>query len=941
MYTVPKEGSNNNTTNSGYANSSNSNSSVKSLVAVKAEIENLTVTDIDVKGELNIDNIDTTTVNAESVNSTNVNGKKIKTGKWIIEEDGEPNLLFHTELDKTFKVKPAETEVLSVSKDATKISNKLDLTNESLGSSVEMGTSAVESNNTNLKSIKEDGFYLTDNNNQVAVGISDNYVQLGTDIGSPNFTSGLVGWKIQPDGSAEFQNIKVNGSMNVFTITYNEMKATNGILIVTDTDSINSVIHNDSTEADIYTFTLSEYPVFTVDDIIKLQYKTSSFDIISIVFLVLEVNAETNSIKCQALYEHTSFMTSCLGKYLIRIGNKTDENRQNIIKINPYDGGYIDFIKGCNSYNDLTTYNDNGSLTDVNVGLSSATRLGNLNGVVHSGKNLEGYGLYSENAFLTGEIENVNGKWALKNDGSGTLASGAIQWGEDGSLVIKIGNKNVATIGDIEESEKKSEAKIEANNDSIIATVESDFSKAGINISSDKVEIIGGTLKSDDNSWYLTNDKSKIGGFNIDKTELTSDYGTTDSNNAYAPNLTLNGVEGSITLEDEDKILNLGTGEVTATINTVQTISETISNPIADTTLIKPLLFSQGNGTDKSTYDLTQYNWFVNNESYISAFTGKVNMIVSSESGNPLYYTKIVEHQIYNSADKDTLLRIYIKRVGSYATSGLFHFEIEKFELVEGSTTTEISYSDLQNNYRFALSFKHATAASTRPEDIYMHFSYVPDIQLIKNTDFRQIEKITLEETYNYLDGDTYRQDTHKVSMVVNWSITAKSNSKTSSTISSKGLHYYFNEGTYNSQMSFIPDTTNINNNGNGVRFDGQGVQKLHNNVSTTFDGGFFIMYQGNDYVIDTHYLIPANVNSIVFKLNQANGTYYFTMPENVEAGQRIYVKVMSSTNVTLCGQFVNADNNTDSSIHENYSLNERPIIFLYTGSYWIAFYCG
>lgn len=940
MYAVPKEGGNNNST--GFANnSSNNNNSVKSLVAVDAEIENLQVTNIDVKGELNIDNIDTTTVNAESVNATNLKGKKIETGKWIIEEDIEPNLVIHSEVDKTFKVKPSETEVLVVSKNETKISNKLDLTNESVGTSIEMGTSKAESMNTNLKSIREDGFYITDNNNHVAVGIANNYVQIGTETGSPNFKSGLVGWKIQPDGSAEFQNIKVNGNMDLFTITYNEMKGTNGILLVTDTDSIKSVIHNESTEADIYTFTLSEYPVFQVDDIIKLQYKTTATNIISIVFLVLEVDSETNSIKCQAPYEHSAFMTSCVGKYLIRIGNKTDENRQTIIKINPYDGGYIDFIKGCNSFNDLASYNNNGILTDVNVGLSSVTRLGKLDGVVHSGKALDGYGLYSENAYLTGEIENVNGTWALKHDGSGSLANGAIQWGEDGTLTIRIGNKNVATIGDIEESEKKTEAKIEANNESIVATVESNFSKAGINITDNKVEIIGGTLKSDDNSWYLTNDESKIGGFNVDNSELTSDYGTTDSNNVYAPNLTLNGVQGSITLEDTDKILNINTDDVDAAINTVQTISETVSSPISDTTLIKPLFFSQGNGTDNTTYDLTKYNWFVQDESYISEFSGKVNMIVSPESGNPLYYTKMVEHQMYNSADKNTLLRIYINRVGNYENSGFFHFEVGKYEIVEGTKVTEISYSELQKKYRFALSFRHATAASTRPEDIYMHFSYVPDAALISNTNFRQIEKITLEETYNYLNNDQFRQDTHASSMVVNWSITAKSNAKTSSVISSKGLHYYFNQGTYNSQMSFVHDTTNINNDGNGVRFDSNGVVKLYKNKDTTFDGGFFKMYQGGEYVINVNYPIPANVNSIVFKLNQANGNYYFSMPENVEAGHRIYVKLMSPTNVVLTGQFVNADKYTDSAIHSDFTLNERSMFFLYTGSYWILFYCG
>jgi len=113
----------------------------------------------------------------------------------------------------------------------------------------------------------------------------------------------------------------------------------------------------------------------------------------------------------------TTFRTvdpaTATGEYLIRIGNRTDTNRQTIIKLNPYDGGYIDFMTGLSSPTRLAS---NDSIADT---LPTATRIGNLSGVVYKGTSLEGYGLFSDNAYLSGAIRNLAGKWELNADGSG------------------------------------------------------------------------------------------------------------------------------------------------------------------------------------------------------------------------------------------------------------------------------------------------------------------------------------------------------------------------------------------------------------------------------------------------------------------------------------------------------------------------------------------
>jgi hypothetical protein len=137
----------------------------------------------------------------------------------------------------------------------------------------------------------------------------------------------------------------------------------------------------------------------------------------------------------------TTFRTvdpeSASGQYLIRIGNKTDANRQTIIKLNPYDGGYIDFMTGLNAPDKLASNNS------VQASLPTACRIGNLAGVAYKGTTLEGYGLFSDNAYLTGAIKNLENKWSLNADGSGQVANKHIEWDAEGNLTIKIGNTSL------------------------------------------------------------------------------------------------------------------------------------------------------------------------------------------------------------------------------------------------------------------------------------------------------------------------------------------------------------------------------------------------------------------------------------------------------------------------------------------------------------------
>ena len=466
LYTVSK---NNNTGgNVIYSSGSSSGtSSSKAINAIEGNIENLTSQTIYVSDKItaknaNIDNIFGDVINSSYISSYYIVSDDINTNSifayttgtnklnfsyWSINEDTNNNLLIHSEYDKQLSILPNNIDVLDVMSDKVKINKTLDLTNEIEGTNVYLGGQKLLENNTNIKSIEEQGFYICDENNNIALGISGNYVQAGADIGSPNFFSGVQGWRIQPDGTGEFQNLKVNGNLDVFVLTYNEMRATNGILLVTDagciTDAISKIIDNVS----YWIFTIDEFPPFAIDDYVQLQYRSDETRIFSFKGIVTAINQDgKNTVRVLPLSGFagegtstddrgvTTFRTvdteTCSGEYLIRIGNKTDANRQTIIKLNPYDGGYIDFMKGLNSENALAP----------NTDLPVATRLGNLTGVVYKGTKLNGYGLFSDNAYLTGAIKNLKDKWALNDDGSGNLAGEHIKWDKDGNLTIKLGD---------------------------------------------------------------------------------------------------------------------------------------------------------------------------------------------------------------------------------------------------------------------------------------------------------------------------------------------------------------------------------------------------------------------------------------------------------------------------------------------------------------------
>ena len=441
-----------------------------------------------------------------------------------------------------------------LTKDIT-VGKTLNVVSERYNPEIRMGYDVSNNdNNISIHLCNDEGFYFTDKDRNLGFGILPDYLSCGLDIGSTNFYCGALGWRITNDGTAEFQNLKVNGNLDVYSITYNEMKATNGILLVTDAAQILKVVEDENTGD--WIFTTDEFPPFAQDDIVQVQYKVSQTRIFQMKGEVKSVAQDgENTVRVTPYNTATGFsynststsadrlgvtkftaidIETCQGKYLIRIGNKSDANRQTIIKLNPYDGGYIDFLADCST---LASAACNDSTANSNKGVSK-TRLGELSGVVYNGQALSGYGLYSDNVYLTGGIKNLDNKWQLNRDGSGQVAQNKIYWDPSGNLTIKLSDSSTLddVINNIQTEINVLPGQIEL---SVYDDLEGDLRRTGIDISTGKIILqadntdVSGNLNIVGNDSYFQfidnsdNIRFKMGNYPIDSESNFTGNGVT------------------------------------------------------------------------------------------------------------------------------------------------------------------------------------------------------------------------------------------------------------------------------------------------------------------------------------------------------------------------------------------------------------------------------
>jgi len=220
--------------------------------------------------------------------------------------------------------------------------------------------------------------------------------------GKSNFSSGFAGsgWRIDEISSlaaAEFDSLTVRGTMRVYELLINQIRATNGSLFVSSVAKVES--HTITGTGSLQTGSIvfedpsnNNLCPFIANDVIMMQrvQLDNTTVIKKLVYKVMSVNGKTIVVEGTTEYDNEEQLPS-KGDDFVRIYNSTNTNRQGIIYLTSDDSNapFMD-IK-----DEITTLAKFNSFDTLKV------RLGKLSGITTNNfGNLSGYGLYTSRIYL-------------------------------------------------------------------------------------------------------------------------------------------------------------------------------------------------------------------------------------------------------------------------------------------------------------------------------------------------------------------------------------------------------------------------------------------------------------------------------------------------------------------------------------------------------------
>jgi len=233
--------------------------------------------------------------------------------------------------------------------------------------------------------------------------------------GSQTFISGWMsgsGWKLEPDSSLKYRltvdDITVRGTMSVYQLLLNQVRATNGNLLVTSSAVVDSVDRNRESFWTVDVTGMNNAP-FMPGDIILCQgadISGASFDesgnisdnnylVKRLVFVVTAVSGRRVYVGIPAGAPlHKSNIKK--GDVFCRIGNTGDADRMGLIGLFS-DEAHSPYLRVTDSVQSWSDWSDS---------KSTKVQLGRLTGINDPdfGGHLEGYGLYANNAYIKGKI---------------------------------------------------------------------------------------------------------------------------------------------------------------------------------------------------------------------------------------------------------------------------------------------------------------------------------------------------------------------------------------------------------------------------------------------------------------------------------------------------------------------------------------------------------
>ncbi len=225
-----------------------------------------------------------------------------------------------------------------------------------------------------------------------------------------NFTSGWAGsgWKLgyseENFASLELDNLWVRGTMTVYELIINQIRATNGSLFVTSSARVESANEDTAYNIRIWFEDPEGHNLcpFVEGDLLLMQrVRLDSTTVVKRVLLrVMTVSGR--SIEANYVGTAPSEIPK-KGELYVRVGSYTNANRRGSLYLTSDDSNapYLDVIDG------VAQWTDWGSSDKLKV------RLGRLTGITDSFfGTLSGYGLYAkDNAYLRGKIYAESGGW--------------------------------------------------------------------------------------------------------------------------------------------------------------------------------------------------------------------------------------------------------------------------------------------------------------------------------------------------------------------------------------------------------------------------------------------------------------------------------------------------------------------------------------------------
>lgn len=235
-----------------------------------------------------------------------------------------------------------------------------------------------------------------------------------TNIQSSNFSSDFSGWQITSEGNAEFENVKVRGEISSVIFKYEEYSAIGGSLYLSPSVLLDKIeVVSEGSSKGIFKLEVGKSHALYNDN-----WSTGARVLINGIYYL---NGAETPLKGEAEIINVVISESNSEEKTKELTFQIEKFEQEVEILN------VSLVRvGADNYNEyilLDTTDVNGPFIDIQdtdqeeAEQKPKVRLGKLKGINdNSFQNISGYGLYSQNAYLTGQLVLPNAGMTNQNN---------------------------------------------------------------------------------------------------------------------------------------------------------------------------------------------------------------------------------------------------------------------------------------------------------------------------------------------------------------------------------------------------------------------------------------------------------------------------------------------------------------------------------------------